>query len=387
MTPGGPGLHRVQTVRILFVAPHFGRQGGLELYNLSACQALQRAGAQVLALSLFTSGTSMHEGVTARGLLPAPLPLRWLYYRAWRTLLPLYLMLLGRRFDVLVAGHVMVAPAVSFAARRTRRRHWLLVFGIEAWQDWAPSLRTAATGFSTIISISQFTAAAVQRQISTRVEVIPPMVDVDLFTPGPLRQETVPDAPFVLLTVGRLSSAEQYKGHELVMESLRLLGDRFPRPIVYRIVGDGEDRQRLERLAHELSVASRVEFLGKVGADHLLDLYRSCDVFVMPSKVERRPDGTWSGEGFGIVYLEAAACGAPVVAAAGGGSSEAVVHGQTGILVEPTPESVATGLERLLGDSALRHSMGAAGRALAVERFSRPGFERGWAALLREAGF
>lgn len=107
-----------------------------------------------------------------------------------------------------------------------------------------------------------------------------------------------------------------------------------------------------------------------------MDLYRAADVFVMPSAVEKRADGSWTGEGFGIVYIEAAACGLPVVALDQGGAREAVAHGETGLLVDRTEAAVGTAMLRLLGDRSLGRRMGMAGRARVCRDFSAEAFDR-----------
>lgn len=98
--------------------------------------------------------------------------------------------------------------------------------------------------------------------------------------------------------------------------------------------------------------------------------------FVMPSAVEKRADGTWTGEGFGIVYIEAAACGLPVVALEQGGAREAVAQGETGLLVERTEVAVGAAVLRLLGDRSLGRRMGMAGRARVCRDFSAEAFDR-----------
>src|SRR5204863_3572114 len=131
----------------------------------------------------------------------------------------------------------------------------------------------------------------------TRVRVLPGTVD-PRFRPGPkphaLLDRYDARGKKVLLTVARLSSSERYKGHDRVIRTLpRVLRDH-PQTL-YLIVGDGDDRARLEALALEFGVAEKVRFAGHIDAELLPDHFRLADVFVMPS----------TGEGFGIVFLEA----------------------------------------------------------------------------------
>jgi len=183
----------------------------------------------------------------------------------------------------------------------------------------------------------------------------------DIFTPGPA-------SPFyrdclglgrgpVLLTVGRLSSTERSKGHEKIFDILSPLRTRFP-GLVYLIAGDGDDRSRLEARACELGLGPEiVRFLGYVPDEELLDLYRLADLFVMPS----------TDEGFGIVYLEAAACGLHVIGGAGDGSSDAIPDARVGETVEPeNKDALLWSIIRMLGQGRVDPAT--------VEPYRRPHF-------------
>jgi phosphatidylinositol alpha-1,6-mannosyltransferase len=202
-----------------------------------------------------------------------------------------------------------------------------------------------------------------------KTEVISAGIGTELFTPGDgaeMRRELGigADDP-VLLTVGRLDFR---KGHDRVIAALPLLLREFP-ALRYVIVGEGPERGKLAALARENRAAERVLFAGFQPDERLPAYYRACDVFVMHNRT--LPNDV---EGFGLVFLEANACGKPVVGGRSGGAAEAVVHGATGFLVEPddVPGLVQT-LRKLLGDAALRREMGLAGRRRAVEEFSHRG--------------
>jgi phosphatidylinositol alpha-1,6-mannosyltransferase len=167
----------------------------------------------------------------------------------------------------------------------------------------------------------------------------------------------------VLLSVGRLQSR---KGHDLVIRSMARL--RSVRPdIRYLIVGDGDERPRLERLVREEGLGDAVRFAGKVPDEQLPDYYSAADVFVHPNRIDDDGDV----EGFGMVFLEAAAAGLPVVGGNSGGVPEAVDHLRTGLLVggRDVDEFVAAVL-RLCDAPVLRTEMGQAGRQRVADRFS-----------------
>ena len=137
---------------------------------------------------------------------------------------------------------------------------------------------------------------------------------------------------------------------------------------MYVIVGDGPYRPSLEKLASDLGMGSHVVFAGKVSDEDLPKYYSLCDVFAMPSR-ERLDSG--DVEGFGIVFLEAAAAAKPVVAGRSGGIEDAVIHGATGLLVEPTSVGdVAQALLRLLRDAPLRQELGGQARERVLREFT-----------------
>jgi glycosyltransferase involved in cell wall biosynthesis len=132
------------------------------------------------------------------------------------------------------------------------------------------------------------------------------------------------DGRRVLLTLGRLAATEKLKGFDEVLEILPDLTRLYP-DITYLIVGEGDDRSRLERKARELKGVARVVFTGYVSEEEKRDLYSLADVYVMPSR----------GEGFGIVLLEAMASGVPAIGSSQDGSREALLDGKLGLLVDP----------------------------------------------------
>lgn len=200
---------------------------------------------------------------------------------------------------------------------------------------------------------------------SARVDVVPAGVDLDLFSPGDreiarLRLGLSLEEK-VLLFVGRL---EPLKGLDTLVGALPDLAETMP---VRLVVAGGDaqterERQRLEAMARDLGVAERVTFAGSVPHDELPDYYRAADVVVAPSFYES----------FGMVAVEAMACGVPVVAAKVGGLQSTVRDGETGYLVQwRCPEAYAERLEPLLANDALRDHFGGAGRA-AAQQFGWP---------------
>jgi phosphatidylinositol alpha-1,6-mannosyltransferase len=143
----------------------------------------------------------------------------------------------------------------------------------------------------------------------------------------------------VLLTLGRLSAMERGKGFDKIIELMPALSKQIPE-IAYLIVGDGDDRKRLEDKARSFGVIDRVVFTGFIEEEEKPDHYRLADAYVMCGWLE----------GFGFAFLEAMACGIPVVGSSLDGSREALRGGSLGILVDPRrPEEIQTGILEALG--------------------------------------
>lgn len=226
------------------------------------------------------------------------------------------------------------------------------------------------TGAERLICNSENTArlvAATWRMPSRKIHVLHPGVDASRFVPAPrdpaLRWRLGWDGP-VILTVGRL---QKRKGHDMLIRALPKVRERFP-DVLYAIVGDGEERESLMALTRSLGLGANVQFLGDVDDDTLLQCHQQCDLFVLPNRAVGRDI-----EGFGIVLLEAQACGKAVVAGASGGTAETMRPGETGMVVDCSGSSpLDQVLVSLLANQARRLSFGAAGREWVQEVFDWP---------------
>ena len=201
------------------------------------------------------------------------------------------------------------------------------------------------------VAISHYVAGRIRRYYNREPSVIYPPVDTEFFTPDACAPER-----FALV----VSALVPYKRIDLAIDGCRLAG------VPLTIVGDGPERAALERLG-----GRDVRFLGRRSDQEIRDLYRSAAMTLLPGE-----------EDFGIVPLEAQACGRPVVALGRGGALETVLAGETGTLVdEPTPDAFADGIARTLND---RFDAGAIRRH--AERFSRARFADEMAAQIAEPG-
>ena len=199
--------------------------------------------------------------------------------------------------------------------------------------------------------------------------VVPPGVDTSRFQPaaGPderaaaRRRFGLPAGGPLVLGVSRLVPR---KGFDVLVDAVARLGS----DVTLALAGAGRDGSRLARRAARRGLGGRFRLLGRVPGDDLPALYATADVFAM---LCRERWGGLEAEGFGIVFLEAAACGVPAVAGRSGGAEEAVADGETGFVVDPRdPAAAADALGRLLDDPERRTAMGAMARRRAVEGFA-----------------
>jgi phosphatidylinositol alpha-1,6-mannosyltransferase len=249
---------------------------------------------------------------------------------------------LSFRPDVVLSMHVRCAAAAQLA-RRISGARWVQYYHakeVPTWPGAARRGRLADQG----VAVSGYTAELVARVTGTQPVVIPPGVEPP-GQPGATAKRPRP----TILTVSRLSDA--YKGHDVMLRALPDVVRRGP-DVEWLVVGEGERREQLGREASRLGLDDRVRFLGPVGDQELRDLMAGSHLFALPS---RTADDGRSGEGFGIVYVEAAAAGLPVVAGDRGGARDAVAHGRSGVLVDATsPRAVAGALGDLLTDEGAR---------------------------------
>ena len=277
------------------------------------------------------------------------------------------------RVDVVFCGHLFMAPLAALIARIKNAKLIVQTHGIEAWPKPTPRQREAVEAADLVLSVSRHTRAAVLSWATiapARVVVVPNTVRNE-FTPGDgskMRAALGMEGKRVLLTVARMDSEQQYKGQDRMiaaMPHLVAMGD----DVHYLIAGEGDDRPRLEALARETGVSDRVHFLGPVPSQQLKALYRVADLYVMPS----------TGEGFGIAFLEAMACGTPALGLSVGGASDALADGELGTCV-PEPNLINAIHRVLTTPKPDPHALATAARA----RFGRETFAAGvYAALSR----
>ena len=247
--------------------------------------------------------------------------------------------------DAIVCGHINLLPIAAVGKWLTGASVLLCLHGIEAWSPPRRWLTRAATRcVDEVLAVSDVTRARFAKwaPVSLQATVLPNAIHLDWYSPGPKDDRLLARYGLlgrtVLMTMGRLVGAERYKGFDEVLEVLPSLLKQIPE-LAYLIVGEGNDRPRLQAKASALGVESAVRFTGYIDETEKASHFRLADAYVMPS----------SGEGFGFVVLEALACGVPVLASTVDGTREALRNGELGILVDPrNPQEVSTGIVEVL---------------------------------------
>jgi len=252
--------------------------------------------------------------------------------------------------DLVLSMHVNVSPA-AIAMSYVGIPYIQCAHATEMLRR-PPLTRIALRRARRIIVLSRYGAelAEAHGARASLLERIEPGVDL------PREQKMEKASRPTVVTVGRID--DLHKGHDVMLDAIGLLRGEVPN-VQWVVIGDGRLRAALERRAADLGLASNVTFVAAASDRERDEWLARSHVFAMPSRVE--PDG--SSEGYGIVYLEAGAHGLPVVGGDVAGARDAVRHGDTGLLVDPTaPQDVAAALRTLLKDQPLRERMGEAGR-------------------------
>lgn len=239
---------------------------------------------------------------------------------------------LSLRPDLILCGHVNFSPLCMIINRIFKIPYFTIAYGIDVWNLNGLKLCGLANS-SKILSVSNYTKQRILRQLINYPEkdifILPTTFDLEKFKPGPkpeylMKKLNIKDDEKVILTIARLSKSEKYKGYDKVIITMNDIVKEIPN-VKYIVGGSGDDFERIKDLIRNYHLEGKVILTGFIPDEEIVDYYNLCDVFVMPSK----------GEGFGIVFLEALACGKPVICGNKDGSVDAVLNGEIGILINP----------------------------------------------------
>ena len=265
-----------------------------------------------------------------------------------------------RRAKLVVAAHPNLAPvAEALRLFAPEAKTVVCTHGLEVWEPLSGLRQRALNRTNLVLAPTNDTANHVeiaQEVPRERIRVLPWALDPQFEDLVRTRALLTPPVDFpegrIILTVGRWQSDERYKGMDTLITALPRLLTEWP-DLQLVAIGEGDDQAWLEGIAEGRGVRRHVHFLTGLSYPEIAACYAACEVFALPSR----------GEGFGLVYLEAMACGKPVIGGAHGGAPEVIEDGKTGYLVQHGDVSqLATSLETLLADPALAQEMGTRGR-------------------------
>lgn len=291
----------------------------------------------------------------------------------WRAAASVRRVLKRRPIDQVHCGKVLAEGLIAWWFKLWRGIPYLCYVHGEELMVFESSreLRWLARGVlkraSLVVANSQNTSSLLEHWNvpPDKIRVLHPGADTRRFVPAK-RNESIRatlgwSSRTVILTAGRL---QRRKGQDMLIRSLSAIRRAIP-DVLCSIVGDGDDREYLNALARSEGVTDCVEFRGEPADEELTHCYQQCDLFVLANR--RVGDDI---EGFGMVLVEAQACGKPVIAGDSGGTRETMHLGETGRIVDCTsPSPLAAAVLDLLGDSDRRAAMGQAARAWAVAQF------------------
>lgn len=343
--------------------------GGIQNYSSRVADVLRRAG---IAADFFSKNDRPSGAARAFGRWPGPL-------RTGAFAPALFFGAMRERPAGILCLHLNFAPLALAVKRRLGIGYRLLLYGAEIGRMKPDVFARCLAEADRIGVISGHTLDSARKKIPAttfEASLLPPTCDFEAFVPGTrsgalLKRFGIPEKARVVLTVCRTDASESYKGYDRILDALPRVMEAVP-DVHYVLAGHGDDLSRVRSIVRDRNLSGRVTLTGFVPAAELPDWYRSCDLFAMPSE----------GEGFGIVYLEAMACGKICLAGLGDGGRDALDGGRLGILADPRdPEGLAAAVVRGL-DAAPRTDAGRV-RSLALERFGPEAFAGRWKDFLR----
>lgn len=341
-------------LQILLLALNHRDLGGAERLSMATGQVLDRIGDTYQCVRITEVRTFSRPGFVAEMLLLARRP-----------------------WDLVVATHPHLAYAATAIARRASAPSIVQTHGTESWGRPRRSVAHGVRRATRVIASTQAGAELASHATGARLD------HFAIFPPPASAPENQPDTitRSGIVAAGRLRSDDRYKGFDSLIRAWPEVTQHAPGSVL-TIIGDGDDRIRLERLARDQGVQGLVRFLGRVNDDVLGLQMRNAVAFAMPSEHDPARN---RGEGFGIVYAEAALRGTPSIALDTPILREVIHDGHTGLLARQGDiADLARAIIAMLSDSAHTQTMGAAAKELADREYAKPVWEGRLARLVHE---
>ena len=301
---------------LALVTDAFGASGGIAQYNRDFLTALAIQ-TDINTIKVLPRNGDPEQAPDNIEQLPSQQS-TWLYavITFWRAL--------KYKPGLIFCGHLNFLPLAWLISKLTSAPIWLQLHGIDAWERPNGLTAKLTEKVNLVTCVSRYTRRRFLSWANIRhsnVKILPNTISEFINQQNdPVFEENLGiKGKKIILTVGRLSASEHYKGHDRIIACLPQLLKQMPN-LCYLIVGDGDDRARLEELIVKNDVSSNIKFIGNISNEQLSNLYSIADLFAMPS----------TGEGFGIVFLEAMAAGTPVLSLDLDGSVDPLQDGNLG---------------------------------------------------------
>lgn len=373
--------------KAIFAITQWSRAGGLEIVTQDYVKVFRELGFDVTVLAANGWGEDICEdSFKVEHLEPKNRILRSVWHRYWKyRYLAKRVSELASSGDIVIVGHAFLMPMFKYTKIKPGVVSWLWTHGVDAWGIRVKEWNIWQDKLTRVIAVSEYTAEQeISNGISRPVSVISNCVDVDRFTPSETPEKIRRNE---IAISSRLTINTRNKGHDILFKAVPLVESMLDRCVQVRVVGTGPDLENVQKMAEQLC-PGRVEFMGRVSEETLLDIYRHCGCFCMPSRVEFHPETKdYRGDGFGLVYAEVQACGRPAVGSTEGGAVDPIEEGVTGYKVDPrSPAAVAEAIVKLLKNPENSDEMGRAGRRFVIEKFSPEAYRQRILSVLAEDG-
>lgn len=344
-------------MRLLLCGNSFGpKKGGSQTYAQEVASNLCHLGQEVVFLTRTQEGYKEFDAMLPFEVIrrQSKVQLGALFFKKLKT----------ERFDAVYVTHrADFAALANTASRLLGKPYFISVYGGEILHDFrASSVKRNLASARAVIAISNYTRRLlVDLGVSrSKVNVIPCGTDPQRFHPDVkgdrIRAKYGLEGREVILSVSRLVKR---KGNANIVSALPAVLEKIPQAH-YLIAGKGPEEENLKNQIGRMGLSERVTFTGWVEDSELPEYYAASNLFVMPSFAAHQGENV---EGFGIAYLEANACGKPVIGGRTGGVEDAIIHGETGLLVDPLDVTeIGNAISEILGSRRKAREMGKKGR-------------------------
>jgi glycosyltransferase involved in cell wall biosynthesis len=317
-------------MKLLILIPElFRTKGGMQIFNQHFIKALSQWNKSLFIINL--SDKKIHKSKLPSYIKFIPCGSKSRKWSRIRFVVLTFWYIIWETPDFIICGHINFSPICLIIKSLFGVKYGILTYGIEVWEIRNILKKKSFPKANFIVSISNYTISRIKMQIPNiedKMFLLSNPINGDMFFPKDksklLIQKYNLSGFKILLSVARLSSKEKYKGYDTVIKAIPEVKKSIPN-LKYILVGKGDDISRVKKLAQELGVLDSLIFTGFVRDEEIVDYYNLCDLFILPSK----------GEGFGFVFLEALACGKPVIGGNRDGTKDALLNGKLGILVDP----------------------------------------------------